>query len=93
MTTDNRWDKLYIQLTYHSLVIGALKYNNPGKYNDNYEYDVVIGSISSIYTARLTKGLSDEAATVSEITTKESHSELYAKTLVQRWRIVLGPVQ
>ena len=64
------------------LVIGSLECIHPDKYNENSEYDVLTGSISSIYTARLAEGLLDEAATVSEITTKERHSKVDAKN----WR-------
>ena len=39
------------------------------------------------------EGLSDEAATVSEITTKECHSKVDAKILAQTSRIGLGPVK
>ena len=67
--------------------------SQPEKYNDNSEYDVLIGSISSDYTASLVEGLSDELATSSIITTKKRHSKVYAKTLAQRWRIGLGPAQ
>ena len=81
MISDNRWDPLDIQLPHHSSVIGALECNHPEKYTDNSKYGVLTGSISSIYTARLAEGLSDEAATVSAITTKERHSKVYAKTL------------
>ena len=82
-----------IQPPHHSSVIGALECNHPEKYTDNSEYDVLTGRISSIYTARLTEGLSGEVATFSEINTKERHSTVDAKTLAQKWRIGLGPAQ
>ena len=79
MTSDNRWDPLDIQLPHYSSFIGAFKFNHLKKYTDNSEYDVLTGSISSIYTAKLAEGLSYEAAIVSEITTKEHHSKIDAK--------------
>ena len=93
MTSENRWDSLDIQIPHHSLVIGYIECNHPEKYTDNSEYYVLTGSISSIYTARLAEGLWDEVDTFSEITTKERHSKLDAKTLAQIWRIGLGPAQ
>ena len=80
-------------MPHHSSVIGALKCNHHEKYTDNSEYDVLTGIISGIYTERLAEGLSDEAATILSITTKERHSKIDAKTLVQICRIGLGPVQ
>ena len=66
-----------------TLFIGALKCNHPEKYTDNSEYDVLKDSLSSIYTPRIAEGLSDEAATVSGITTKERHYKVDDKILVQ----------
>ena len=91
MTSDYRWDSSDIQLPHHSLVIGYLKCNHPEKCTDNSEYDIPIGSISNIYTARLAEGLSYEAATVSAITTKKRHSKVDDKTLAQICTIHLGP--
>ena len=82
-----------IQLPYHSLVNGYLKYNHPEKDTDNSGYDVLTGRIYSIYTARLAEGLLDEADIVLSITTQECHSKVDYKTLVQRWSIGLGPKQ
>ena len=93
MTSDNIWDPSDINIPHHSLVIGSLKYDHPDKYNDNYEYDVLTCSIYSINTERLAEGLSDEAATVSEITKKEFHYKLDGKTLAQIWRIGLCHAQ
>ena len=93
MTSDNIWDPFDIHLSHHSLVIGALKCSHPDKYTDNSEYYVLTGRISIIYTTILAEGLLDEAAAVAEITTKERHSKVYAKTLAQIWRIRLGPAQ
>ena len=93
MTPEKRWYPSYIQIPHHSSVIGALECNHPDKYTDNSEYDVLEGSVSSIYTARLAEGLSDEAAKVPEITSKERHSKIDAKTLVQIWRIGLDSEQ
>ena len=93
MTSDNRWDPLDIQISHHSLVIGALKCSHPEKHTDNSEYDVLTGIISIIYTARLAEFLSDEAAKFSEITTMECHSKVDARTLEQRWSIGLRPTQ
>ena len=73
--------------------MGDIECNYPEKYTYNSEYDVLIGIISNIYTARLVEGLSDEAATVLAITTKERHSKVDSKTLAQRCRIWLGPSQ
>ena len=80
-----------IQLPHLSSFIGALECTHTDKYIENSEYDVLKGSISSIYTARLPEGLSDEAATVPEINTKERHSKVDANILTQIWRIRLGP--
>ena len=93
MTSDNKWDPSDIQLPHHSLVIGALECSHPEKYTDNPKYDVLTGSIYSIYTEILVKGLSDEAATVSATNTKYCPSKLDAKTLAQICRIGLGPAQ
>ena len=93
MTPDNIWDPSDIQLPHQSSVIGDLECNHPDKYTDNSEYDVLTGSISSIYTARITEGLLDEAATVLANTTKERHSKVDAKTLAQIWMFGLGPAQ
>ena len=93
MISNNRGDPLYIQIPHPSSVIGALECVQPQKYTDNSEYDVLAGSISSIYTARLAEGSSGDAATVSVITTNERHSKVYAKILVQKWRIKLDPAQ
>ena len=82
MSSENQWYPSDIQLPHHSSVIGALECNHPEKYTDNSEYDVLTGSISSIYTARLAEGLLDEAATLSSITTKEHHSKVNAKKFV-----------
>ena len=65
MTSDNIWYPLDIQIPHHSSFIGSLECNHPDKCTDNSEYDLLTGSISSIYTGRLAEGLSDEAATVS----------------------------
>ena len=59
-----------IHLPRHYLVIGDLKCSHIEKYTDNLKYDVLTGSVSSIYTTRLAEGLSDEAATVLEINMK-----------------------
>ena len=58
MTSDNRWDPSNIQLTHHSSVIGTLKCSHSDKYTDNSEYDIMTGSVYSIYTSRLAEGLS-----------------------------------
>ena len=81
MTPDNKWDPPDIQLPHKSSVSAALEFSHPDKYTDNSEYDVLTGSISSIYTARLAEGLWGEVDTFSEITTKERHSKLDAKIL------------
>ena len=72
---------LDIQLPHYSSVIGALDCIHPEKCTDNLEYDVLTGSISSIRTARLAEGLSNDSDTVFEISTKERHSKLDAKIL------------
>ena len=84
MTSYNIWDPSDIHLPHHSLVIGALECIHPDKYTENSEYDVLTGSISSIYTAILAEALSDEAAIALSITTKERHSKVNSKTLAQR---------
>ena len=93
MKSDNRWYPSDIQLPHHSSVIGSLECNHTEKYSDSSEYDVLTGSISSIYNARLAEGLSNKTNTVSVITTMERHSNIYTKTLAQMWRIRLGPAQ
>ena len=70
MTSDNIRYPSDIQLPHNSLVIGDIECNYPEKYTYNSEYDVLIGIISNIYTARLVEGLSYEAATISAIATK-----------------------
>ena len=93
MTSDNRWDPSDIQIPHHSSVIVYIKGIHHEKYTDNSKYDILIGRIYIIYTTRIVEGLLDEAATLSEITKKESHSKLDAKILVQIWRIGLRPAQ
>ena len=84
MTSDNIWNPSDIQLPHHSSVIVSLECSHPEKYTDNSEYDVLTGKNSSIYTARLAEGLSNEADTVSAIITKKRHSKVDAKILEQR---------
>ena len=55
ITSYNRWDLSYIKLPHHSSVLGYLKCNHPEKYTDNFEYDVLTGSISSILLQDLQK--------------------------------------
>ena len=93
MTSDNRWDPSNIQLTHHSSVIGTLKCSHSDKYTDNSEYDIITGSVYSIYTSRLAEGLSYQAATVLAITTNERHYKVDDKIVAQRWSIGLDPAQ
>ena len=61
MTSDSICYPSDIQIPHHSLFIGDPECNRPEKCTDNSKYDVLTGTISSIYTEILAEGLSDEA--------------------------------